>query len=79
MSPCGGGGECGVSVNDNSCTHRAQINFGDLTPYITYDPQGAYIPPPLPPPQGETSDIAKLSDSYPVFFLPSATTFDKNF
>ncbi len=26
----------GVSVNDYSCAHGAQINFGDLTPYLTY-------------------------------------------
>jgi hypothetical protein len=28
-----GGG--GVSVNNYSCTNGAQINFGDLTPYLT--------------------------------------------
>ncbi len=35
---CGwrGGGE-GVSANEYSCTHGAQINFGDLTPYLTQD------------------------------------------
>jgi hypothetical protein len=33
-----GGGSCGVSANEYSCTHGAQINFGDLTPYITYAP-----------------------------------------
>jgi hypothetical protein len=28
---CGGGGSCGVSANEYSCTHiGAQINFGDL-------------------------------------------------
>ncbi len=32
----GGGGGCGVSANEYSCTHGAQINFGDLTPYLTY-------------------------------------------
>ena len=30
-----GGGGCGVSANEYSCAHGAQINFGDLTPYIT--------------------------------------------
>ncbi len=30
------GGSCGVSANEYSCTHGAQINFGDLTPYLTY-------------------------------------------
>jgi hypothetical protein len=36
MSPnaCGWGG-CGVSANEYSYAHRAQINFGDLTPYLT--------------------------------------------
>ncbi len=29
-------GCCGVSANEYSCTHGAQINFGDLTPYLTY-------------------------------------------
>jgi hypothetical protein len=34
----GGGGEggCGVSANAYSCEHGARINFGDLTPYLTY-------------------------------------------
>ncbi len=36
---CGGGGSCGVLVNEYSCAHGAQINFGDLTPYLTYDCQ----------------------------------------
>jgi hypothetical protein len=31
-----GGGSCGVSANEYSCTHGAQINFGDLIPYLTY-------------------------------------------
>jgi hypothetical protein len=36
---CGGGGEgCGVSANEYSCAHEAQINFVDLTPYLTYGP-----------------------------------------
>ncbi len=25
---------CGASANANSCAHGAQINFGDLTPYL---------------------------------------------
>ncbi len=33
----GGGGGCGVSANEFSCAHGAQISFGDLTPYLTYD------------------------------------------
>jgi hypothetical protein len=32
----GGGGGCGVSANEYSCAHEAQINFGDLIPYTTY-------------------------------------------
>jgi hypothetical protein len=33
----GGMGEgCGVSANEYSCANEAQINFGDLTPYLTY-------------------------------------------
>jgi hypothetical protein len=32
---CGGRGRGGVSANEYSCAHGDQINFGDLTPYIT--------------------------------------------
>ncbi len=28
---------CGVSANEHSCVHGAQKNFGDRTPYLTYD------------------------------------------
>jgi hypothetical protein len=35
-----GGGDCGVSANECSCAHGAQINFGDLPLYLTYE---AYI------------------------------------
>ncbi len=31
-------GGCGVSANKYSCAHGAQINFGYLTPYLTYGP-----------------------------------------
>ncbi len=35
---CGGeGGSCGVSANEYSSTQEPKINFGDLTPYLTYD------------------------------------------
>jgi hypothetical protein len=27
---------CGVSANEDSCAHGAPINFGDLTPYLTF-------------------------------------------
>ncbi len=33
----GGEGGCGISANEYSCAHGAKINFGDLTPYLTYD------------------------------------------
>ncbi len=36
-----GGGDCWVSANDYSCAHGAQINFGDITPYLTHD-QGVW-------------------------------------
>ncbi len=38
MSPNGGwgGGGCGLSANEYSCAHGAQIKFRDLTPYLTY-------------------------------------------
>jgi hypothetical protein len=29
--------QCGVSDNEYSCTHGAQINFGDLIMYLTCD------------------------------------------
>jgi hypothetical protein len=32
----GGIGGCRVSANMYSCAHGAQINFGNLTPYLTY-------------------------------------------
>jgi hypothetical protein len=38
ISPNAGGGGCGVSQLEQLCTvrHGAQMNFGDLTPYLTY-------------------------------------------
>jgi hypothetical protein len=37
MSPnAGEGGSCGVSANEYSCAYGAQINFGGLTPFLTY-------------------------------------------
>jgi hypothetical protein len=32
----GGRGSCGVLANEYSCAHGAQINFGDLTPFLTW-------------------------------------------
>jgi hypothetical protein len=32
-----------VSAIEYSCAHGAQINFGDLTPYLTYGP-GQKVP-----------------------------------
>jgi hypothetical protein len=46
MSPnAGNEGLCGVLANENSCTCTgAQINFGDLTPYLTNDlPQQHFL------------------------------------
>jgi hypothetical protein len=37
------GESCGVSANEYSGTHGAQINFGDLTPYLTYAPERSLI------------------------------------
>jgi hypothetical protein len=38
MEPkCGGGEGWVVSSNEYSCAHGAQINFGDLVRYLTYD------------------------------------------
>ncbi len=61
----GEGTGCGVLANEYSCAHGAQINLGDLTPYLTYAhnqgrTQGGCtgctcIPPPPPcasPPPG---------------------------
>jgi hypothetical protein len=44
---CGGSGGVGLrglrlSANEYSCAHGAQINFGDLTPYLTYGGEGCY-------------------------------------
>ncbi len=37
MSPnAGGSAGSQLSANEYSCAHGAQINFGDLTPYLTY-------------------------------------------
>jgi hypothetical protein len=38
MSPNAGVGglRCGVSAKEYCCTHGVQINFGDLTLYLTY-------------------------------------------
>jgi hypothetical protein len=30
------GGGCVVSAKENSCAHGAQVNFGDVTLYLTY-------------------------------------------
>jgi hypothetical protein len=45
MSPnAGRGGIAGVSADENSCAHGAQMNFGDLTPYLTFDNPPAHSP-----------------------------------
>jgi hypothetical protein len=38
-----GDGGCGVSDNEYSCAHGAQVNFGDLTPYLTFDLSEKYF------------------------------------
>jgi hypothetical protein len=38
----GGGGGCRVSTDEYSCAHEAKINFGDLTPYVTYGSAGRW-------------------------------------
>jgi hypothetical protein len=35
-----GGGGGGVPANEYSGAHGTQINFGDLTPYLTYGREG---------------------------------------
>jgi hypothetical protein len=44
MIPTAGEGVCGASANENSCaqSHGSQINFGDLTPCLTFV-QNTYI------------------------------------
>jgi hypothetical protein len=49
MSPNAGGREgvvaaYGVLANEYKCAHGAQINFGDLTPYLTYAAKPASAP-----------------------------------
>ncbi len=54
--------------NEYSCAHGAQINFGDLTPYLTY---GLVTPP--SPPTYFTSDSLVFFDLwlfYPRLFPP---------
>jgi hypothetical protein len=43
MSGGGEGAGCGVSANEHNCAHETQINFGDLTPYLTYEILGQVI------------------------------------
>jgi hypothetical protein len=61
----GGEGGCGVSANEYSCAHLAQINFGDLTLYLTYDlsPTLNYATP-LPALQQNYRDIATWAGSF---------------
>ncbi len=55
MNPNAGGGVrgCGASPNEYSCAHEAQINFGDLTPYLTYGISGQF------PLRSQTSSVNK--------------------
>jgi hypothetical protein len=44
MQLCGNvEGLCGVSANEYSCAHGAQINFGDKIPYLTDDTVCCYM------------------------------------
>ncbi len=63
-----GRGVCGVSVNEYSCAHGAQINFGYLTPYSTYDFRGPAIS--LIAAAGEAGKIPVflLNLNYSVYF-----------
>jgi hypothetical protein len=40
---CGGRGRCWVSANEYSFSRGAQINFGDLTPYLSYAHHNQYF------------------------------------
>ncbi len=40
---CWGMGGGGVSANEHNCAHGAQINFGDLTPYLTKCPKASIL------------------------------------
>jgi hypothetical protein len=44
MSPNAGEGDCGVSANEYSCAHGAQINFGYPTPYLPYGTNRMLLP-----------------------------------
>jgi len=48
MGPNAGGGCCGVLSDEYSCAHEAQINFGDLTPYLTYSGNNLLFCPVVP-------------------------------
>jgi hypothetical protein len=37
VEPKCGRRSCGVSANEYSCAHGAQINLGELTPYSTHE------------------------------------------
>jgi hypothetical protein len=67
MSPnAGGWGVTGVSANEYSCAHGAQINFGDLTPYLTYD--CAFLRGRL-----EHEKVTSFTASYLLQYLSNAT------
>ncbi len=60
MSPnAEGRGNCGVSANEYSCSHGAQIIFGDPTQYLTYESVcpfvGITVGSPPPPPQARVT------------------------
>jgi hypothetical protein len=58
----GEGEICGISANEYSCTQEPKINFGDLTPYLTY---GLYLLGGLQKP-GITGALLMDSEKGPV-------------
>jgi hypothetical protein len=43
LGKVGGGGCYGALANEYSCAPEAQIKYGDLTPYLTYDPRSCMV------------------------------------
>ncbi len=62
---CGGGGY-GVSANEYSCAHGAQINFGDPIPYFNLD--WWWLRAPQPPRLLQIQQCDKAPIDFPDFF-----------
>ncbi len=68
MSPNAGGIKVGgVSANEYSCTHGAQINFGDLTPYSKT--MGGCVTPALHRPLSTAGSVQIFKDDVNDFPL----------